>query len=126
MPAISSGTAAISYNSKVSTGLLNLTVNSTADMLEATDIADQRKSYIAGQASTTANGEIFYDQGDGCMADMETDALNPVSRAVTITMATGMTVSGQAFITSFSSTAGLNDTLRASFDLQFTGTVTVA
>lgn len=126
MPAISSGTAAISYNAKVSTGLLNVTVNSTADMLEATDIADQRKSYIAGQASTTASGEIFYDQGDGCMADMETDALNPVSRAVVITMATGMTVSGQAFITSFSATAGLNDTLRASFELQFSGTVTVA
>ena len=75
---------------------------------------------------STASIEIFYDQGDGCMADMETDALNPVSRAVVITMATGMTYSGQAFITSFSATAGINDTLRASFELQFSGTVTVA
>jgi hypothetical protein len=95
-------------------------------MLEATDINDQRKSFIAGQASSTASGEIFYDQGDPCMAVMETDALNPVSRSVTITMDTGMTIAGSAFITSFSSTAGTNDLVRASFELQFTGTVTVA
>jgi hypothetical protein len=37
-----------------------------------------------------------------------------------------MTISGSAFITSFSSTAGTNDLVRASFELQFTGTVTVA
>jgi hypothetical protein len=126
MPARSSGNAAISYNSQVSTGLLSVTVNSTGDMLEATDINDQRKSFIAGQASSTASGEIFYDQGDPCMAVMETDSLNPTSRTVTITMDTGMTISGSAFITSFSSTAGTNDLVRASFELQFTGTVTVA
>lgn len=126
MPALSSSNAAISYNSQVSTGLLTVTVNSTADMLEATDIGDQRKSFIAGQASTTASGEIFYDQGDPCMAVMETDSVNPVSRAVTITMSTGMSISGNAFITSFSATASTNDTVRASFELQFTGTVTIA
>ena len=126
MPALSSKDAASSYNSQVSTGLLNITVNSTADMLEATDIGDQRKSFIAGQASTTASGEIYYDQADACMAVMETDSVNPVSRAVVITMSTGMTITGNAFITSFSSAAGMNDTVRASFELQFTGTVTIA
>lgn len=125
MPARSSGNATITYNGQVSTGLLTVTFNSTADMLEATDIGDQRKSFIAGQASSTASGEIFYDQGDPCMAVMETDAINPVSRTVAILMDTGMGISGSAFITSFSGTAGTNDTLRASFELQFTGTVTV-
>jgi hypothetical protein len=126
MPALSSTNAAISYNGQVSTGLLTVTVNHTGDMIETADISDQRKSYIAGQATSTASGEIFYDQGDPCMADMEDDSVNPVSRSVVITLSTGMTVSGNAFVTSFSATAGTNDVVRASFELQFTGTVTIA
>lgn len=125
MPAISSGNAALSYNSQVSTGLLNVTVNHNADMLEATDLNDQRKSFIAGQAMTTASGEIYYDQGDLCMAVLETDSVNPVSRSVVITLATGMTVTGSAFVTSFSAVAGLNEIVRANFELQFTGAVTI-
>lgn len=125
MPAISSGNAALSYNSQVSTGLLNVTVNHNADMLEATDLNDQRKSFIAGQAMTTASGEIFYDQGDLCMAVLETDSVNPVSRSVVITLATGMTVTGSAFVTSFSAVAGTNEIVRANFELQFTGAVTI-
>lgn len=125
MPAISSGNAALSYNSQVSTGLLNVTVNHNADMLEATDLNDQRKSFIAGQAMTTASGEIFYDQADPCMAVLETDSVNPVSRSVVITLASGMTVTGSAFVTSFSAVAGTNDIVRANFELQFTGAVTI-
>jgi hypothetical protein len=126
MPALSSTNAAISYNSQVSTGLLTVTVNHTGDMIETADIADQRKSYIAGQATSTASGEIFYDQGDPCMDVMESDSVNPVSRAVVITLSTGMTVTGNAFVTSFSATAGTNDVVRANFELQFTGAVTIA
>ena len=126
MPARSSGNGAISYNTQVSTGLLTVTVSHSADMLDAADINDQRKSYISGQATTTASGECFYDQGDPCMAVMETDSTNPVSRAVVITMDTGMTITGNAFVSSFSATAGTNDLLRASFELQFTGAVTIA
>lgn len=126
MPALSSTNARLSYNSQVSTGLLTVTVNHTGDMIETADIEDQRKTYIAGQATSTASGEIYYDQGDPCMAVLETDSVNPVSRAVVITLSTGMTVSGNAFVTSFSSTAGTNDVVRASFELQFTGTVTIA
>lgn len=125
MPARSSGNATLTYNGQASTGLLTVTFNHTADMLEATDIGDQRKSFIAGQAGTTASGEIFYDQGDPCMAVLETDSVNPVSRTCAILMDTGMGVSGNAFVTSFSATAGTNDLVRAQFELQFTGAVTV-
>jgi hypothetical protein len=125
MPARSSGNASITYNGNLSTGMLTVTINSTGDMLEATDIGDQRKSFIAGQASTTASGEIYYDQTDNCIAGMEVDSLTPVSRTVSILMDTGMGISGTAFVTSFSATAGLNEVIRASFELQFSGTVTI-
>lgn len=126
MPAISTGTAAVSYNAQVSTGLLSVSVSSTADMIESQAITAQRRTYVAGQATTTASIEAYYDQGDACIAVMETDSVNPVSRAVVITMATGMTISGDAFVTSFTPTAQMSDVCRASIELQFTGTVTIA
>ncbi len=126
MPARSSGNAALSYNAQACTGLLSVTVTHNTDMLDAADINDQRKSYVAGQATSTLSGECFYDQGDAAMAAMEGDSVNPTSRAVVVTMDTGMTITGNAFVSSFSSTAGTNDVLRASFELQFTGTVTIA
>jgi hypothetical protein len=126
MPAISTGTAAITYNSQASTGLLNVSTSSIADMIESQAITSQRRTYIAGQASTTASIEAYYDQADACIAAMETDSVNPVSRTCTITYATGMTISGSAFVTSFQVTGGMSDVLRASIELQFTGTATIA
>ncbi len=126
MPAISTGTAAITYNSQTSTGLLNVSSSSTADMIESQAITSQRRTYIAGQASTTASIEAYYDQADACIAAMETDSVNPVSRTCTITYATGMTISGSAFVTSFQVTGGMSDVMRASIELQFTGTATIA
>jgi len=116
----------VSYNAQVSTGLLSVSVSSTADMIESQAITAQRRTYVAGQATTTASIEAYYDQADACIAAMETDSVNPTSRAVVIAMATGMTISGNAFVSSFSPTAQMSDVIRASIELQFTGTVTIA
>jgi hypothetical protein len=126
MPAVSTGTCAFSYNSQASTGLLSATVTSTADMIESQAITAQRRTFIAGQATTTATIEGYYDQADPCFAVVETDSTNPVSRAVVITYATGMTISGNAFVTSFNVSAQMNDVLRCTVELQFTGSVTIA
>jgi hypothetical protein len=126
MPAISSGTAALTYNAQATTGLLNISTSSSTDMIESQAITSARRTFIPGQATTTASGELYYDQGDACAAAMEADSVSATSRSVTITYATGMTISGSAFVSSWQVTAQMNDTLRASFELQFTGTVTIA
>lgn len=126
MPAVSTATTAFTYNALTTTGLVNVSTQTQTDLIETTAINVSRRTYLAGQGATTVSGEIYYDQGDTCAASMEADAQSPVSRAVTILYATGMSMSGNAFIRSWQVTANMNETIRASFELQFTGTVTIA
>ena len=126
MPGISTSLTAFSYNAQTTTGLVSVSTSASTDMIETTRIGDARRTYLCGQGTTTISGEIYYDQGDPCASVMETDAQAPVSRAFVCTYTTGMTMSGNCFITSWQVTASSNDTIRASFELQTTGTVTIA
>lgn len=126
MPAISTGNASVSYNAQTSTGLLSVSTSSTTDLIESQAITAARRTYVAGQGTTTATIEAYYDQSDLCIAAIEADSASPTSRAVVITYASGMTISGNAFVQSFQVTGQMSDVLRASIELQFTGTVTIA
>jgi hypothetical protein len=126
MPGISTALTAFSYNAQATTGLVSISTSASTDTIETTRIGDARRTFTVGQGTTTISGEIYYDQGDTCSAVMETDAQAPTSRAFVCTYSTGMTMSGNCFITSWQVTASSNDTIRASFELQTTGTVTIA
>lgn len=126
MPAISTALTAFSYNAQATTGLVSVSTSTSTDMIESTAITTGRRTYLAGQGTTTISGEIYYDQGDLCAAAMETDAQSPQSRAFVCTYTTGMTMSGNCLITSWQVSAQMNDTVRATFELQVTGTVTIA
>lgn len=126
MAAISTGNATLTYNSQLVAALANVSTSSTADMIETTAINDQRKKYLAGSAMTTATAELFYDQNDVGVAAIETQSLNPTSQTLTIVYATGMTISGSAFVTSFDVTASTGDICRATAQFQFTGTVSIS
>lgn len=126
MPGVNTATSAFSYNAQTTTGLVNVSSSTSTDMIETTRIGDARRTYLSGQGTTTISGEIYYDQGDACAAVMETDAQAPVSRAFLFTYSTGMTMSGNCFITSWQVTANSGETLRATFELQTTGAVTIA
>jgi hypothetical protein len=125
MAAISSGNATLTYNSQLVAALANVTTSCANDMIECTAISDQRKKYLAGSAGTTASAELFYDQGDAGVAAIETQSLNPTAATLTIVYATGMTISGSAFVTGFDVTASTGDICRATANFQFTGTVTI-
>lgn len=126
MPAISTGLTAFSYNAQATTGLVSVSTSTTTDMIESTRISDARRTYLVGQGTTTISGEIYYDQGDACAAALEADAQAPTSRAFVCTYTGGMTMSGNCFCTSFQVQASSNDTIKATFELQVTGTVTIA
>ena len=125
MPGISTALTAFSYNSQATTGLVSVSTSSTTDTIETTRVGDARRTFLVGQGTTTISGEIYYDQSDSCSAVMETDIQAPTSRAFSLTYTTGMTMSGNCFITSWQVTGQANDTIRASFELQTTGTVTI-
>jgi hypothetical protein len=126
MPGISTALTAFSYNTQSTSGLVSISTSASTDTVETTRIGDARRTFVVGQGTTTISGEIYYDQADTCSSVMETDAQAPTSRAFLCTYSTGMTMSGNCFITSWQVTGQSNDTIRASFELQTTGTVTIA
>lgn len=109
------------------TGLGTFTLNTNQSMIDTTDVVTGASTFITGNRNTTATIDMFYDQGVTAMAAIET-AANTGGAAVNalITLASGMTYAGDAFVTSFSVTGSTNETLRASITLQFTGTITIA
>lgn len=126
MAAISSALASFSWAGIAVNGLGTVSIQYDQNLIDSTDIATGPRTYIVGNRGCTATIDMFYDQATQ-MAAIET-AINSGSGsvAVVITLTTGMTYSGQAFLQSFSATAATNEVIRANFTIQFTGTITVA
>lgn len=127
MAALSTSLLTVSWGGTAVTGLGTATVTTTQSMVETTDISSATQTFLAGNRTSSASVEMFYDQ-TGAMATIETAAntTNQAAATLLITLSTGMTYSGQAFVTSFQATGGINDVLRASIEFQYTGVVTIA
>ena len=127
MAAITTAGLTISWGGTVVTGIGTATVTTTQSMVETTDITSATQTFFTGNRTSTASVEMFYDQGVAAMASIETAAnTGAASATLLITLASGMTYSGAAFVTSFQATGGINDVLRASIEFQYTGVVTIA
>ena len=127
MAAKSSALAALTFAGSACAGLGTVTVNVDQTMIDTTDIATGERTYIVGNRGFTATVDMFYDQADVGMSAVESAIDNGSgAQAVVLTLSTGMTYSGNAFVQSFSATASTNEVIRANFTLQFTGSVTVA
>jgi hypothetical protein len=126
MAALSSALASFSWAGTAVNGLGTVSIQYDQNLIDSTDIATGPRTYIVGNRGCTATIDMFYDQATQ-MAAIET-AINSGSgsAAAVITLTTGMTYSGQAFVQSFSATASTNEVIRANFTIQFTGTITVA
>jgi predicted secreted protein len=126
MAGISSQALTLTWGGASVTGLGTVTVNTNQSMIDTTDVVTGASTFITGNRSTTATIDMFYDQAVTAMAAIETAAnTGAASATALITLASGMSYSGSAFVTSFSVTGSINETLRASITLQFTGTITI-
>lgn len=126
MAGLSSQALTITWATVSVTGLGTVTINTNQNMIDTTDVATGASTFITGNRNTTATIDMFYDQAVTGMTNIET-AANSGGAAATalITLASGMSYSGSAFVTSFAVTGSINETLRASITLQFTGTITI-
>jgi hypothetical protein len=126
MAALSSALASFSWAGTLVNGLGTVSIQYDQTMIDTTDIATGPRTYIVGNRGCTATIDMFYDQGSTAMAAIET-AINSGSgsAAAIVTLASGMTYTGSAFVQSFSATASTNEVVRANFTIQFTGTITV-
>ena len=126
MAGISSQGLTLTWATVSVTGLGTVTINTNQSMIDTTDVATGASTFITGNRNTTATIDMFYDQGVAAMGTIETAANTGAGSATAlITLASGMSYSGSAFVTSFSVTGSTNETLRASITLQFTGAVTI-
>ena len=127
MAGISSQALTLTWATISVTGLGTVTINTNQNMIDTTDVATGASTFITGNRNTTATIDMFYDQGVTGMANIETAAnTGAASATALITLASNMSYSGSAFVTSFAITGSINETLRASITLQFTGAITIA
>jgi hypothetical protein len=127
MAALSSALASFSWAGTAVNGLGTVSIQYDQTMIDTTDIATGPRTYIVGNRGCTATIDMFYDQSSTAMAAIET-AINTGSGSASaiVTLASGMTYTGQAFVQSFSATASTNEVVRANFTIQYTGTITIA
>jgi len=125
--ALASTLSSISFGGTTIGAVGTATVSLSRPALDVTGIGATNSSFVTGLQSATATLDIFYDQADTTHAALETNINgNGAPVATVLTMAAGMTYTGNATVTSFEVTAQVGSAVRASVTLQFTGAITIA
>jgi predicted secreted protein len=106
-------------------GIIDATVTLTLETIEVTEVGAVDRKHVGGIRSASASGNIFYDQGNAQILALEAAVISGATVAVVFTLHSGATYTGTAYVTSFNPTIAVNDVVKASFNLQFTGAVTV-
>lgn len=127
MAGLSSANCALTFSGSAIAGLVNASVSLDQTTIDVTNITTAARSYILGNRGGTISIEAFYDQNDAGVLALETAANSGSGAAAfTLTLASGMTYSGNAFVTAFSASGAVNEVLRCTATLQITGAVTIA
>jgi hypothetical protein len=104
-------------------GSFSVTINRTP--FEVSEIGDDNAAFIEGYQNVTATLDMFYSATDS--ARFETNITSAQGYGtLELVMTTGDTITGSAYVTSYSVTAAANDVVRASVGFQFTGGLTLA
>lgn len=92
-----------------------------------TGIGDTVDTFIAGVMGGTASLDVFFDEASANHLVMCTNVGTAAAAvAVVLTLTSGTTVTGNAYVTGYDITATAGQVVRASINLQFTGAITVA
>ena len=107
-------------------GIIDATVSINTETIDITEVSETTRSFIGGVRNGTLSGNIYYNQGDTAVAGLETAAKNGTTVAIVFTVHSAATYSATGFVTSFSPSIAVNDVVRASFSIQFTGAISIA
>ncbi len=126
MAAQKTSTSTISWGGTAIAGLYNITFNFNRSTIDVTELASDFKSYIQGQADSSATVEVVFDQGTN-HATLET-SLNTAGGNISVvfTAHTGATYTFNAIVTSINYSAPVNDVVKATIELKVNGAVTIA
>jgi hypothetical protein len=92
-----------------------------------TGIGDTVDTFIAGVMGGTASLDLFFDETSTNHLVLCTNVgTAAAAQTTTLTLTSGTTVTGLAYVTGYDITATAGQVVRASINLQFTGAITVA
>jgi len=125
--ALNSSLSSFAFKSVTVSDCGTASVSLSRPPLESTSIGAKSQSFIAGVGGATASLDIYYDQASTGHVELEANVNNAdAAQACTITMASGQSYAGNAYVTGFEVTAQAGSLVRASVQLQFTTPVSTA
>ena len=126
MAVYNTNTFTITVGGSTMSGLVDASFDFALETVDVTEIGSVDRTYTYGIRNATASGNLFYDKGNSVVAALQAAVRSGTAVAVIFTMHSGATYSGSALITKFGTSAAINDVVKASFTMQFTGLVNVA
>jgi hypothetical protein len=126
MAVYNTNTFTITVGGSTMSGLVDASFDFALETVDVTEIGSSDRAYTYGIRNATASGNLFYDKGNAVVAALQSAVRSGTPVAVVFTMHSGATYTGSALITKFGTSAAINDVVKASFTMQFTGAVTVA
>ena len=102
----------------------NATVDISRDALETTNLGDYSRTYTPGLIGATGNATFIYEAE--IKSNLIANVLNTTTArdtpvAVTLTVGTGQTLSGNVFVTQVGTSVSVGDVTSTNVAFQFTG-----
>jgi hypothetical protein len=102
----------------------NATVDISRDALETTNLGDYSRTYTPGLVGATGNATFIYESEvkSNLIANvLSTSSTRDTPVAVTLTVSSGQTLSGNVFITQVGTSVSVGDVTSTNVAFQFTG-----
>jgi hypothetical protein len=102
----------------------NATVDISRDALETTNLGDYSRTYTPGLIGATGSATFIYESEvkSNLIANvLNTEASRDTPIAVTLTVGTGQTLSGNVFVTQVGTSVSVGDVTSTNIAFQFTG-----
>jgi len=125
--ALSSALSSFSFAGTTVAAVGTASVSTSRPAQIITGIGDTVDTFIAGVMGGTASLDIFFDESSTNHLALCTNVGTAAAAQTTVlTLTSGTTVTGTAYVTGYDITATAGQVVRASINLQFTGAITVA
>ena len=125
MAVYSTSTFTITVGGTTLTGLVDASFDFNMETVDVTEVGSVERSHVRGVSNATASGNLFYDRGNSAIAALESAVRSGTAVAIVFNNHSGAYYSGSAIITKFGTSAAVNDVVKASFTMQFTGAITI-
>ena len=99
----------------------SVSISISRPTVDITPIGTPTADYVAGISSATASLDLFFDEQDAPHVTLFSDinGHTPTTGTIVITVESGTTITGDAFVTSYEITAQAQGVVRATVQLQF-------